>query len=246
MPRAEEFKLHKDSFEGWGWRRMFLPPETLAKNNTIVPIMRVKVVYPTGVDLNCIRGHPVVLITGDGDTLPTDTREFESWGIPHDLYAVNRSLIFHERKVDHWAAVDLEETIWFAENVNSSVAPGNHHIVRHTIGEVPVAADVCWEMDYEWENENQKLVFGGNSGYFAVLTAIFMGYQKIVVAGMPLNRNPHWYENKQDYVGPNWNGACYTNWMDFKMQSPDADKVKSMSGYSAFILGNATREWLNG
>jgi hypothetical protein len=60
-----------------------------------------------------------------------------------------------------------------------------------------------------------------------------------------LDRQPHWYE-PGDTRGPNWVGACYTQWMDFKMQMPDmAEKVRSMSGYSAFILGKAEKDWIN-
>ena len=240
----DRFELHKDAFHGWGWNRLYLPSPTLKKNTTIVPVIRLKLIYPEHLDFSRIRGHPTVLITGDGDTLPFDVKEFESWEIPHDLYAINRSLIFHERQVDHWGAVDLEETIWFTQNVNEKVEP-NKHILRHTIGEIPGGVDICWEMDYPWKNENQKLIFAGNSGYFGVLSAIHMGYEKIVIAGMPLNTGPHWYENKKDYIGPNWSGATYRNWMDFKMKVPEAEKVRSMSGYSAFILGQATKEWCN-
>jgi hypothetical protein len=42
-----------------------------------------------------------------------------------------------------------------------------------------------------------------------------------------------------------WNGWCFTQWMDFKMKCPEeADKVRSMGGYSAFIVGEASRDWL--
>jgi hypothetical protein len=35
----------------------------------------------------------------------------------------------------------------------------------------------------------------------------------------------------------------FAQWMDFKMFVPEADRVRSMSKYSAFILGTATKEW---
>jgi hypothetical protein len=34
--------------------------------------------------------------------------------------------------------------------------------------------------------------------------------------------------------------------MDFKMIVPEAENVRSMSGYSAFILGKAEKDWVNG
>ena len=72
-----------------------------------------------------------------------------------------------------------------------------------------------------------------------------MGYQKIVLAGMPLNHGKHFYEQDEPENVVNWIGLTYTQWMDFKMKIPEqADHVRSMSGYSAFILGQANKEWL--
>jgi hypothetical protein len=51
-----------------------------------------------------------------------------------------------------------------------------------------------------------------------------------------------WYEDEME-DGPNWNGWCYTQWMDFKIKVPEAAGVKSMGDYSAFILGKATKDW---
>ncbi len=70
-----------------------------------------------------------------------------------------------------------------------------------------------------------------------------MGYEKVVLAGMPLDRSRHWYD-PEGTEGPEWMGDVYTIWMSWKMKSPDAYKAKSLSGYSAFILGRATKEWV--
>jgi len=221
-----------------------MPPLKTAERGVVVHVERLKLCPEYGGELEWskYRQHPIVYITGDGRSLKEDTDEFESWDIPHDLYAVNRSLIYHERPVQHWAAIDLEESIWFAENVNSKIQNG-HNIFRHTIGYAPLAYDVCWQMDYPFENDYQRRVWAGNSGYFAILTALHMGYEKIIIGGMGIKREPHWYESA-DADGPNWAGIVYTQWMDFKMLVPEAEKVKSMSGYSAFILGKASKEWL--
>jgi hypothetical protein len=219
-----------------------MPPAVARQRNNVIKVLGLKLINK-GLDLSSIRRNPICLITGDGNTLQAETREFESWGVPHDLYAVNRSLIFHRRPVDHWAAIDIEESCWFTENVNKDVQNGRQ-IMRHTIGEIPMAYDIWWEMDYAWENDFQRRVFVGNTGYFAVLTALAMGYKKIVLAGMPLDRSPHWYEPEAT-TGPNWNGLTYTQWMDFKIQHQEAEKVRSFGGYSAFILGKVDKDWLN-
>ena len=228
-------------FGQWGWRKLYIPPEEGRKRKNIITVTSLKLINKN-LDLNTIRSSDTVLITGDGQTLHDEVREFESWGVPHDLYATNRSLIWHNRQVDHWAAIDIEEGYWFAENITFNVMP-KKNVMRHTIGEIPNAYDIWWEMDYPWENEYQRRVFVGNTGYFAVLTALAMGYKKIVLAGMPLDNKPHWYEPDSE-IGPNWNGLTYIQWMDFAMKVPEAKQVHSMGGYSAFILGKADKEWM--
>jgi hypothetical protein len=227
----------------WGWRKLYMPPHVAEKRNNIITVLGLKLINKN-LDPLTLKNNSIVLITGDGNTLSKEVREFESWNIPHDLYAVNRSLLFHQRQVDHWAAIDIEESCWFAQNVTFAQQP-NKNIKRHTIGECSMAYDIYWEMDYPWENDFQRRVFVGNSGYFAVLTAIHIGYEKIILAGMPLNTESHWYETDKE-KGPNWRGLTYIQWMDFKMKSPNAEKVKSLGGYSAFILGIATKDWING
>ena len=183
-----------------------------------------------------------MFITGDGKTLPDEVKEFESWGIPHDLYCVNRSLLYFQRQVDHWAAIDIEESAWFSEYVNNDVCP-ERTIHRHTIGECTIGYDIYWERDFPFEHDYQKRIWIGNTGYFATLTAVEIGYEKIILAGMPLDNKSHFYD-QEELPGPTWTPICFTQWMDFKMKRPEADRVRSMGGYSAFMLGTATKEWV--
>ena len=61
--------------------------------------------------------NKMVLITGDGRTFPKDLEEFLSWGIPHDVMAMGRSLNAYPGRVMHWANVDSYEAIWWAEHL---------------------------------------------------------------------------------------------------------------------------------
>lgn len=189
-----------------------------------------------------LRKKDTVLVCGDGNTLPDDVKLFEDLGADHDVYCINRSMLYFERPIDHWAAIDAEESMWFSKHLTKKVVPDGV-LLRHTIGVCPIGYDVFWKVDQEFENETQKHVWSGNSGYFGILSALAMGYKKIVVAGMPLDTKPHWYESKNK-PGPNWVGQTYRTWIDFKRQHPDSDCVRSMSGYSEFILGKADSKWL--
>jgi hypothetical protein len=190
-----------------------------------------------------LRKSENVLLCGDGGTLPEDVNFFTSLGIDHDVYCVNRSMLYFERPITHWAAIDGEESTWFSENLNKKVMPNDGRIMRHTIGHCPIGFDVGWRVNQKFENEAQKDIWAGNSGYFGVLTSVSMGYKKIIIAGIPLNTDPHWYERK-DIPGPNWIGQTYRTWMDYKMKIPEASRIRSLSGYTKFIFGGVDEKWL--
>jgi len=232
------------SLGGWTWNKLITPTSVTKKVGNIIKPLALKLRNGNGVDWDKVRGHDTVLITGDGNTLQHDVKEFESWGVPHDLFCLNRSLLYFERQVDHWAAVDCEEGCWFAENINDKVQP-NKPILRHVIGDFPMAYDYFWEMDYPFENDYQRRIFIGNTAYFAVLVSMVVGYKKMILAGCPFNHAPHWYETP-DVDGPNWIGLMYTQWIDFVLKHEHSDYVHSMGDYSAFIVGQATKEWCNG
>jgi hypothetical protein len=242
---TKKFKLMENAVAGWGWRKKMLPNVgscSEAGKQFVITVLNVTCNQQVE-DWSKHRHSDTVFITGDGHCLADDCRRFQSWNIDHDLFAVNRSLIFHQRQVTHWAAIDLEETVWFTQNITEAQMP-NRRITRHTIGDLPDSVDFTWEMDYEWQDDNQRLVFIGNTGYFSVLISLIMGYKRVILGGMPLDSLPHWYE-KTETPGPNWAGHVYRQWIDFKQQVPGAENVRSMSGYSSFILGEATRDWIS-
>ena len=225
---------------GWYWKKIGMPPE-ITEQELCVKVQKLDLISSTDVDMSKLVVNPTVFITGDAACLSADCTDFESWNIPHYLYACNRSLIFHKRQVDHWCSLDVEESIWFTGYLNSNIE-NKKRIIRHTIGEGSLAYDMYWQASKEFESKWQKMVFIANSGFFGVLTALQMGYQKIILGGMPLDNTPHYYD-PPDAPGPEWLGTTYQNWMDFKIEHPQADCVRSMGGYSALILGTATKEW---
>lgn len=230
----------------WSWHKHQMDSKTITANKTIIKCESLRLINDPPIDLEKHCTHPVLAIVGDGNTMLDDVKEFNSWNIPHDVYSVNRSMLYFERQIDHWCAIDSEESAWFMENINDNITP-DKPILRHTIGYFPGAYDVYWEQDYPFTDEIQRRIWIGNSGYFALLTALHMGYEKIVLLGMPLNHQPHWYE-KPDEPPPMWAGKAFTQWVDLKLKRPEAAaRVRAMPGpdsYSEFILGGATKAWV--
>ncbi len=228
--------------KSWQWSERHIPVEERLKRRNMVKVRDVMCANPAEWDK--VRMSDILLITGDGQCLPQDVKEFESWGIPHDVLCINRSIVFFQRPVQHWAAIDNEESVWFTQYLSQKVIPPTGRIWKHTIGG-------CAGYDFWWiaghpkdASEYARWHWGGNSGYFGILIAQEMGYKKIVLAGIPLDNSPHWYD-PADADGPAWMGFVYQQWMDYKMAVPKAENVRSMSGYTAFIFGKTSEEWIS-
>lgn len=185
-----------------------------------------------------ITNHGVVLITADGRSLHNDLDTFLQYQVPHDLYCIGRSIQVVSPPVDHFGDVDANSSVWVAEHLPDKARNG--HILRHTLGEYR-GYDVDWavvDAPYDWETD----LWHGSTSLFAVLTCLAMGYHRIILAGSPLDFNGHWYD-LPGVDGPGWTGMTYRAWLDF-WKTPDSEKVRSMSGYTAQMLGVPTKEWV--
>ena len=75
----------------------------------------------------------------------------------------------------------------------------------------------------------------------AVRVAISLGYERVILAGVPLDNERGHFDQKGD-----WDEAQFhrTTWM--VRYEELAGKVKSMSGWTRGLLGPPTLEWFNG
>ena len=70
-----------------------------------------------------------------------------------------------------------------------------------------------------------------------------MGYQKIVLAGCPMDQLGHWYGLDGEEDGVYWDDQDREVWHDF-VKMDEAKKVKSFSGFTKDVLGVPTDKWL--
>ena len=180
---------------------------------------------------------PVALITGDGRSLPSDMGAFLTWGVPHDVMAIGRSVKEYPGRVLHWANVDGADSKWWAEHLpkrNDGDFP-----IRHSMGDLPWY-DIDWDVKDEIIYSSEKNDWHGSSSLFAVYACLALGYKKIVLAGCPLDNKGHWWHGPE-CTGPLWLGETYQAWLEFSL-TPEAEKVRSLSGYTAIMVGKAFKE----
>ena len=182
--------------------------------------------------------HPVCLITGDGRTLRADLDEFLGWDVPHDTMTIGRSYQIVPGQVLHWANVDGTHSKSWAESlprINNGRLP-----LRHTLGDM-LGYDIDWDIeDCPWDVND--IMWHGSSSLFGTYICMALGYEKVVLAGCPLDSKGHWYWGPE-IGGPQWTGECYQAWLEFA-SSHEGHKVRSLSGYTAQMVGKAEKSWI--
>lgn len=92
-------------------------------------------------------------------------------------------------------------------------------------------------VDYRWPGMNAS----GSSGLFAAKVALEDGFDRIILAGVPISADGGHFT----YDGPWIHVESYRG--AWKEALPHlAGRVRSMSGWTAEILGKPTKEWLAG
>jgi len=186
------------------------------------------------------------IILGTAPSMWTDLLQFRAqfdsdreW----DLIAVNGAGFLYEEPIDLWVSVH-----------------GNHLVKwvrkRHDLG---------YDMDFaaygnfgRYENIPDGITAwnkphgNGSSGLFAVLVALELGYERLVLCGVPLEgQRRYGYGNPNDKSEPDENGLVTgdtdykhyrTGW--YKRRGALEEHVRSMGGWTAEYLGEPTDEWV--
>jgi hypothetical protein len=79
----------------------------------------------------------------------------------------------------------------------------------------------------------------GSSGLLAIAVALHLGYEKIILCGVPLDKKQAHYDDDRPWMDAPRYRSAWTRNMD-KM----VGKVKSYSGWTYLKLGSPTRSWL--
>jgi hypothetical protein len=198
----------------------------------------------TRANKNVKRNNDVLVISGDGKLLVEDLAFIDSFNVDYDIMAIGKSVRAHKKVIDHYVDIDAEEGKWVAENLQT-IYPLNvldNKIVRHTLGDVEWF-DTAWDLvGNPWPSED--VMWHGSTSFFALLVALEMQYERIILAGCPLDSKGHWCFPNETW-GPKWTGETYQVWFEFALD-PRAAHVRSCSGYTKILLKEPDRGFLNG
>jgi hypothetical protein len=161
-----------------------------------------------------------------------------------EVIAINNMIMHFKGRVHHGISLHPEEPPlwrqlrWTNQCEESYVVTHSHRFpthIKHPSGEFKTEHG----LDYIWVIEGGR---GGSSGLFACMVGLALGYDKIILAGIPIDGTGHFFDPPgkvvNQFLGQNikeeWDNA---NLNYFK------GRVKSMSGRTKEWLGYPPEEW---
>jgi len=153
-----------------------------------------------------------------------------------DVVAINDMILHYPGKVKHGVSLhrELPELFRRARETES----------EHAIGEIATHAmtlDERHSADYIWGIIEGAM--GGTSALFAVMVALALGYEKVVLAGVPLDASGRLFDPPA--VNKRYDGHILAEWNNAK-QNYFKDRVRALSGNAVAILGAFDQVWLHG
>lgn len=170
------------------------------------------------------------LILGGSNSVWDDASEALALFRPDAIAAVNDIGTRWAGRLDVWATLHHEKmATWRATRAASGFIPAKHHIGSE---EAPGVDSI---EDYRWPG----MTASGSSGLFAVKAMLDRGYDRVVLAGIPMQAaGAHFFSPE------GWHevGAFTAAWQDQFSRLDGA--VRSMSGWTRTLLGSPDAEWL--
>jgi hypothetical protein len=182
-------------------------------------------------------GVAVVMATGRGvwDDL---TYRFSPEGNHAAVIAVNNMILHWKGRVHHGVSMHPEEPgLWRALRPYYQCEGSHVHTHGYRAHEKPGIP----ECDYIWDIPAGK---GGTSSLLAVFIALAIGYDRVVLCGVPLDGNGHFYDPPDMKIPVFSSDFLQSEWL--KAREQFSGRVRSVSGRTRDWLGEPSEDWLKG
>lgn len=169
---------------------------------------------------------PSALILGCAECVWDDARRALEIFEPDAIFAVKDMIAKWHGRIDYGICLHPERTSGYVRERSLSGLPTNFEVWAHK----NTTPSFSHRVAGDW---------AGSSGLFAVRVAMLEGFDRIVLAGVPMSRESGHVGRKQP-----WGEAEFfrNGWMHRMREiSPH---VRSMSGWTMSVLGEPTRDWL--
>jgi len=163
-----------------------------------------------------------------------------------EVIAVNNMIMHHKGRVHHGVSLHPEEPPlwrqlrWTNQCEESYVVTHSHRLPENNDNLPPAEFKTRHGLDYLWVIEGGR---GGSSGLFAAMVGLALGYERIILAGIPIDGTGHFFDppgkEVTQFLGQNikWEWE-HARDVYFK------GRVRSLSGRTREWLGEPDDEWL--
>ncbi len=165
------------------------------------------------------------------------------------IYCVKMIGIYYPGKFDVWATLHPEVMDGYELERHKLGLPNGYQIVTPPSGELGShgnKGNIIRRVSYLWSKDSNA---SASSGIYGAKVALADGFDKIVLAGIPMTPEAGHFMPESRTVagqvrGKIWSGhSAFVS--GFNIAIPHLiGKVKSMSGYTKKTLGAPTQEWL--
>lgn len=171
-------------------------------------------------------GSKVAFVLGGANTLDGDLEKARAIAHPHTIIACNDAGADYPGFLPHFCTLHTEKAQeWYDKR-------------KFPIGQ-------CWTSNTKTVPDEHKSLYNhvdawdGSSGLLCITVALHLGYEKVILCGVPLDKKAnHYFDDAQWDDAPRYRRS----WMKHKHLMEG--KVKSFSGWTSLILGEPSSKWL--
>lgn len=172
----------------------------------------------------------IALALGGAECVWEDVAGAQDLGTSDAVFACNEAAVQWDNLTAFCTLHPENLTKWMKQRRDKGL-PEPKHVIAHE--ERSLVTDVIWHL---LPGQKQS----ASSGVYCAIAAMNLGYERVVLCGVPLTAGPHFFTND--------------SWRDLDQFVKGFDQiaallqhhVRSMSGYTRERLGLPTREWLQG
>ncbi len=174
--------------------------------------------------------HKTAFVLGGADTLREDLSKALDLVKPDTYITTNHAGRDLEGEVPHWVTLHTEKMpIWMAERKEKGL-PDASQLWTSNTKTIPEEHKHLYKHVPTWD---------GSSGLLAITVAFYLGYERVILCGVPLDKKANHYDDDNPWMdAPRYRSAWTKRLHIIK------GRVKSFSGWTNLILGVPTGDWL--
>lgn len=174
----------------------------------------------------------VALVLGGANTLHTD---FEHALLihpgPYTIIATNNAGRDYHGILHNWVTLHTEKMPKWVKERREHGLPDAEQFWTSNTKTIPKEHEELYNHVPTWD---------GSSGLLAVSVALWLEYDKVILCGVPLDKQAAHYDDDAPWMDAPRYRAAWTKRLKILK-----GKVKSFNGWTSLILGEPTRAWIN-